>query len=93
VWWHRRGPNGLWCCKLSHAPARKPSEYRTELLKRDACVAENSSERAKSDFRMKWDCDWKALRVGGMAKPDMATLLTNCNITKLGESANQMVAR
>lgn len=63
------------------------------MLKGDACVAENPPERAKGDFRVKWDGDGKALRVGGMAKADVAALLPNGNIAKLSESANQIVAR
>jgi hypothetical protein len=54
---------------------------------------ENPAERSECDFAVERNGDGETLRVRGMAKADVTTLLADRDVTKFTESANQGVTR
>lgn len=55
----------------------------------NARVAKNAPQRAEGDFPVQRNGDWKALRVAGVPKPDVAALLAHRNVPETAERANQ----
>jgi hypothetical protein len=58
------------------------------LLDGDCRVAKNAAKGTESNLVVKWNGDGEALRVGWVAKPDMAALLAHRDIPELSQSTN-----
>jgi hypothetical protein len=56
------------------------------LLDGDRRISKDAARRAERDLVVKWNRNGHALRISGMAKPDVAALLAHADMAELGQS-------